>query len=229
MAFTAKDVMKAASTILQDSSAVRWTNPELLGYLNDAVREIVTIKPNAASETVSIALAEGATQILPDQYTVLSRVLGNTVSKATVQVLDRREILDHMIPGWMNPAQLAFSVDAAYVIHEMTNPRMFLVAPGNDGTGAISAVVGVMPSEIPMPASPLSIDSYGAAVGLPDTFRNPIIDYVLYRAFSKDSGLPGAAQRAVAHRQMFDNSIVALSNGENGMALANYAKGPTAA
>jgi hypothetical protein len=224
MAFQAKDVMIAASNILQDAGTIRWTPPELLSYLNEGVREIVAIKPNAASITVDLPLIAGPKQTLPDNYTVLSRAIRNTVSGKPIRVLDRREILDSQIPGWMNTTTLAYALDISYLIHDMTDPRTFFVAAGALITSSIEVVVGVMPDPVAAGASILDVMSYTASVGLPDLYRNCLIDYVLYRAFSKDAGIAGAAQRAQAHKGLFDNAIVSIANGENGMALANFAK-----
>lgn len=225
MTFQAKDVMSAASTILQDAGTIRWTPPELLGYLNEGVRQIVTVKPNAASNTVTLALVSGALQALPAQYTMLSRVTRNTTSGKPIRVLDRMEILDSMIPGWMNSANLAFNVDAQYVIHDLTNPRRFYVAPGNNGAGSIEAVVGIMPADIAVGSSPLDTDSYTTAVALPDLYRNCLVDFILYRAFSKDAAMQGAAARATAHKQLFDAALLSIGNSENAMSLASFGKG----
>lgn len=224
MAFQAKDVMNAASTILQDAGTVRWLPLELLSYLNEGIREIVAAKPNAASKTVSMPLVAGTKQTLPEQYTVLSRVLCNTVSGKPVRVLDRREMLDVMIPNWMNTATLTFALDVSYVIHDMTDPRTFYVAAGALGTSSIECVVGFMPNAIAAGSSPLDSSTYTASVELPDLYRNCLCDYVLYRAFSKDAGIAGAAARAQAHKALFDTALVTIANGENGMALASFSK-----
>ena len=227
MAFAAKDVMAAASTILQDAGTVRWTPPELLGYLNEGVREIVAVKPNAASQTVNMTLVAGCKQTLAATHTVLSRAVRNVTSGKPIRVLDRREILDNMIPGWMNTANLAFALDVVYVVHDMTDPRTFYVAPGALVTSQIEIVVGVMPTEVAPGSNVLDTSTYTGTVGLPDLYRNCLVDYSLYRAFSKDAGIPGAAQRAQAHKALFDNALVSIASGENAMSLASFAqRGP---
>lgn len=223
MPFQAKDVMQQASTVLQDTGAVHWTPPELLSYLNEGVREIVAIKPNANSQTVELTLAAGTKQTLDPQYTVLSRAIRNSPSNKPIRVLDRRETLDNIIPGWMNTATLAHNIDVSYIIHDLTDPRTFYVAPGALATTKIEVVVGVMPEAIAPPANPLDIANYTGTVALPDVYRNALIDYVLYRSFSKDAGIPGAAQRAQGHKQLFDNAIGQFAAAENAMAMATYA------
>lgn len=41
----AKTIIDKASVILSDITATRWTTAELLGWLNDGQRELVTLAP----------------------------------------------------------------------------------------------------------------------------------------------------------------------------------------
>jgi hypothetical protein len=47
----------------------------------------------------------------------------------------------------------------------------------------------------------------GASIALNDIYANVILDYVLYRAYSKDSDYAGNAQRAANHYTAFNNSL----------------------
>lgn len=226
MAFTAAAVMKRASTILQDADAVRWTAVELHDWLNEALRAIAAIKPNAKSGNVTLDLVAGTKQTLPEQYPVLSRIIrnigaapGNAPGPA-VKALSRREILDAQIPNWHDPATLPFSVTVAYVWQDLMALREFWVAPGNTGTGRVEATVGMIPTPVPAPSNPLLIDAYTSNVDLPDIYQPIILDFLLFRAFSKDSAAPDAAQRATAHLNLASQALDALSSGQNNVSLA---------
>lgn len=216
MAFTAKDVMHRANTVLQDAGAVRWPATELLLWLNDAVREVALQKPNAVAETAELSLSAGTWQQIPADCISLIRVVrnlanveadpgGRTGGKAITPVV--REILDAQMPGWQDPNVLPSGSQVIHVVQDMMDPRSYYVVPGNDGTGVIEAIVARMPTEIAEPGNPLDIDSYTANVDLPDIYRNALVDYVLYRAFSKDMNLAGNGQRAQAHYQQFATAI----------------------
>lgn len=224
MAFQSKSVMERASTTLQDATNVRWPLPELQGYLNDGMREIVALKPNAKSTTVNIALDEGTLQTLSDQYTILSRVSRNMTDTSTgakaIRRLDSRSIMDSHMPGWQDAAAVPFAKTVVHVIHDIANPRQFYVVPGNDGTGIIEAVVGIMPTPSPVPASPTLLSSYNDNIDLPDSYLNALADYVLYRAYSKDARIAGSAARAQAHFELFRGAVTVFSEAENGMSLA---------
>lgn len=235
MPFTAADIMRRASTILQDADAVRWVAPELLDWLNEGIRAIVTIKPDAATESRVIELAEGTRQAIPDDATILSRVLCNVdpmgARGRSVRVLSRLEILNAQIPGWHSSDTLPFTAVVDMVFQDPMNQREFYVVPGNDGTGSVEAIVGVMPDPVDPPANnQTSIDSYTGAVPLPDQYQPILLDFLLFRAFSKDSAAPDAANRAQAHLSLANQGLQAMNAGQTAMSLAYaYSVAPGAA
>lgn len=221
MAFTAKDVLTRVSTILQDSGAVRWPLPEQLTWLNDATREIAIVKPNATAKTVVISLVSGTKQEIPETAASLIQVTRNITGTSTggrVITPIVREVLDRQIPRWHETEFLPFSANVKHVIDDPFDQRVFYVVPGNDGTGKIEAVVSSIATDIPVPTNQFEIDDYTAAVDLQDIYRNVVVDYVLYRAFSKDMALAGAVQRAQAHYMQFSNALGIKVQGE---AVAN--------
>lgn len=230
MAFTAATVMTRASTILQDAGAIRWTPPELRDWLNESLRAIVAIKPNAKSGNVVLTLAAGTKQDLPEQYTILSRVIRN-VGQApgnapgnSVRVLASREILDSQIPNWH---ALTAVPEVSYVWTDLMALRDFWVAPPNNGSGRVEATVGMIPTDVPAPTNPLNISSYTTDVDLPDIYQPIILDFILFRAFSKDSDAPDAAQRSMAHLQLASQALNALGTGQAAVSLASaYAPMP---
>jgi hypothetical protein len=205
MALTAKDVMERATIILQDTGAVRWPATELLKWLNDGQREIAIHKPTAVTNTVTLSLDAGTRQDLPATYVSLVSVHRNVDGNA-IRPIDR-SVLDNQIPGWQDTNVLPYAADVTHVIFNEANPREFYVAPGNTGTGEIEATVAVLPTDIAEPASPLDIASYTANLAVPEIWRGAMVDYVLYRAYSKDTQSPNAANRAAAHYQQFASAI----------------------
>ena len=232
MAFTARDVMVEASRTLRDATFVRWTPPELLEYVNAAVRAVVERKPTATTATVTLDLDLGTLQTLPAAYTVLSRVTRNLTSPhptpvggKAVRALADTSLLDAQIPGWQDSEVLPFAKVVEHVIQDAADPRTFLVVPGNDGTGMLEAIVGTWPAPIPAPAGALaqSALNYTAAVPLPDAYRNAVLNFVLHKAYAKDSAQEGAAARAVAHLEMFTTALSDIGGSETALGLATRA------
>jgi len=51
-------------------------------------------------------------------------------------------------------------------------------------------------------------------INLDDTYANPLLDYMLYRAYSKDAEQAGNAQRAMAHYQAMADAINGIDSCE---------------
>lgn len=222
MAVQASSIMRRASTILQDADAVRWTAIELHDWLNEAQRAITIAKPTAKSGTVELSLDEGTRQELPEEYTILSRIVRNAGPEGrAVRQLARREILDAQVPGWHSTSVLPFAASVEYVFQDMMSPREFYVAPGNTGTGAVEAIVGMVPQDVPKPAGVgLSIEDYDGEIDLPDIYQSILLDMLLFRAFSKDSAAPDAANRAQAHMQLATNALGAMGASDMAVGMA---------
>lgn len=223
MAFTAADVMRRASTILQDGDAIHWTAPELRDWLNEAMRAIVTVKPNATADTVSIPLVSGTLQTLPAAYTMLHKVIRNTNGKA-IRTVARRAILDAQIPDWhSNSASgLLFNSVVDMALQDPTSPREFYVVPGNNGAGSVEAIVSISPVPIPLPSSGvLDAASYTTTIPMDDIYQGILMDLLLFRAFSKDSAAPDATQRAQGHMQMAQSALQALGVAQGTMSLSS--------
>lgn len=211
----AKDILHRARIALNDADSTRWLLPELLIYLNDGLQEIALNKPNAVSETAEIALQQGTYQ--EHDFLALIRVTRNIANDAaapggrtggsTITPIER-SVLDTSMPGWHDPTIYPNQKIVDHVVQDMAEPQSFYVVPGNDGTGKIEAVIARLPDDIVAPgASPTNLESYDVIVPLQDVYRPVLLNYVLYRAFSKDATTPGSAQRAQAYYQMFANSI----------------------
>jgi len=65
---------------------------------------------------------------------------------------------------------------------------------------------GTAPNETPL--------VLGTTINIDDIYANALVDYMLYRAYSKDAEYAGNAQRAVAHYTAFSNSLGVLIKNE---------------
>lgn len=65
MALTAASVLNTVSQVLLDETNTRWSAANLLTYLNEAQRQLVTLRPEAGVVTETVALAEGVKQSIP--------------------------------------------------------------------------------------------------------------------------------------------------------------------
>lgn len=196
---TASYVIDGAALILQDETFVRWSADELLRWYNDGVREVVTLRPDAYPTTQAVALAEGTRQTLPTHADKLIRITRNMGTGGTTPGRAIRQVdmasLDAQQPDWhTDPAK----AEARHFMVDVREPRTFYVYPANTGTGYVEMTYSTLP--------PVALTS-STVLSIPDSFANALLDYVLFRAFSKDGEHPANASRAVAHRQSFENSL----------------------
>lgn len=233
MTIYASDIMSRASRIILDETHVRWPLAELRLWLNDGLREISLVKPTAISASVIFTLTAGTYQKLPSNYTSIIRVTRNLKTNVAspraggraVRVVDR-VVMDSQLPDWHDSTISTASKTVRNVIFEMTDPKAFYVYPPNDGTGIVEAIVSKVPDQVTAPSGDQEdIANYNTALDILDVYANALLDYVLYRAYSKDSSFAGNAQRAAAHYSQMANALgVSL---QNDMAFNNMNTKPT--
>lgn len=191
---TAQKIVNDAKTILQETTGIRWPDAELLGWVSAGQREIVMLVPSANPVTTAFTAAPNTTrQFIPsDGYQFLDVVSNGQgqavtgISKALIETLRRSWRTD---PGTLYPIHYVF---------DPRQPRCFHLYP----FPIAGAVV-----ELTYSAAPAELTSLGQVIALDDLYANPLLDYVLYRAYSKDLETVGSAERAVAHRTAFENTL----------------------
>lgn len=215
--FLQRDAMFEASLILQDDRFTRWTLPVLNLFINGALREILLHKPNAFATTVNLTLEAGARQQMPDQYPTLLRIIRNVVPEtpsalagnAITQItLVSRQMMDAIDPYWSDPNFTKPSARVKHFMFDVAQPDHFYVYPPNNGAGVVEAIVAAEPARIGAPASGQTLlDSWSAVVPIKESYRQAVVDYMLFRAYSMDLAIPGSAQRAQMHRAAFAEAL----------------------
>ena len=199
-------IIQRAQVILQDTLGIRWAPTELVDWLNGAQREIVLFKPDAGATTEVIALAVGTKQSIPANGNRLLRVIRNMsaltggTGKRAVRLVER-EALDSAVPNWHDPSvsgDAAHTTTVKHYCYDEQNPRNFYVYPG------VSVATAWL--EIVYSADPATVAS-GDNIGVPDVYANAILDYILYRAYSKDADFSAQQSRANTHYQLFMTSV----------------------
>lgn len=193
-------ILSRAKDILQDITSVRWTEAELMRWLSDAQREVVLYRPEACVSNASVALAANSTkQSLPANALRLldiTRNMGaNGATPGRAIRLVHREIMDAQTPDWHTATA---SSEVLHYMFDARDPKNFYVYPRPSSTLYVEAIYSIAPTEIVTSTQTLSVE---------DIFANVLLDYLLYRAYTKDSDYAGNGQRAVAHYQAFANAL----------------------
>lgn len=194
---TGQTIATKVQKLLHDETAVRWTEDELVGWINSAQKEVVLYKPNSITRTLAYQLDPGTFQNVADKagFANVIQLLDVVRSPATgggrALTNISREILDSTLPDWHNATATAVPL---HYIHNPLDPKNFYVYPPNTGAGSVQILVAVEPTDLSSLASTLSLDSI---------YESVVIDYVMYRAFSKDTEHTANMQRSVGHYNAF--------------------------
>lgn len=196
---TAKKIIDKAVLQLSDLNATRWTRAELLEWINDAQRTIVMVAPNSSNYTTVVQLQAGTRQNIPSDGWVLLDIYRNMGSTGTIPGrairLVSKELLDGFNPDWHSDTATSAVKNYVYDIQDQT---AYWVYPPNDGTGRIQ----INYARLPIPCATETDVIY-----VNDILQTPILDYVLYRAISKDAEYAGGAELAAGYLNAFQTAL----------------------
>jgi len=195
---TALTIMERAARTLQDPDYVRWTKPEMLEWLSEAQRAIART-PGAYSITRVVNLVEGTKQTIPSDGWSLVTVTRNFDDERPLSPvrLVTRSLLDACVPYWHmapeSPLVQNYTYDDRY-------PTEFFVYPPNDGEGHVEIVYMGIPPELTTASDEIVLD---------DTFIPSLINYVLYRAITKESDYSSGIQSAQQFFAAYQSELAA--------------------
>ncbi len=209
MAVTGQNIADKAELLLQDETNVRWTEAELLGWINSGQREVAIAKPNALTSNTTMQLTASSTkQSIPATGIQLMEVVRNmgadglTPGRAITGI--DRSVLDRTIPTWHLDANAAGSVK--HFTFDPRDPKTFYVYPKSPATALyVELIISINPTQLASLSSNIAYD---------DIYETVLIDYVLYRAYGKDSKHTSNMQRSTNHYQAFQNALGLKSRGE---------------
>lgn len=207
---TVPSVIAKVQTILQDATGIRWPDTELLGWLNDGQREIVLYKPNAFVKNIATRLVAGTKQGLPADGVQLIDVVRNMgtdgVTPGRSVRITMREVLDSQIPNWHADTP---SSAVKHYMYSMLDPKNFYVFPPQPaaGQGYVELIYGASPTDATL-VSTITLD---------DIYQTILVDYMLYRAYSKDTEFAADQNRASAHQSAYIAALTGKAKVEAGV------------
>lgn len=203
---TAKSIIDKASVLLLDPSNTRWTRAELLGWINDAQRQIVLMSPNATNKVAVYKLETGTRQSIPsDGWTLLDviRYMGTDGTKPGRAIrIASQEVMDAFNPNWHSATP---SVVPQSYMFDQQDQTVFYVYPPNTGKGYV---------QVNYSPEPVDLTAETQTINVRDIFQTAILDYVLYRACSKDAEYAPGIALAGGYLQTFMASMNAKAKSE---------------
>lgn len=194
------DIVSRARLVLNDADSVRWTDAELVNWINDGCRYIALRRPDACVVNGSLTCVAGSKQsiagLTPPGLRLLD-VVRATASGRALRLVDR-EVLDTQVPNWHAATQ---AVPTNYVF-DNRDPQTFYVYP----PAIVSTALEIIYSRVPIEITTGTLASQDLTPV--DTFIDPLLNYVLYRAYSKDADFAHNAQLASLYMAAVDQALV---------------------
>lgn len=219
---TGTEIMTRAGVMLLDEDHIRWQLSELAGWINDAVKAVLLAKPSANSKTISISLQAGTLQNVPaagDPTPIsLIRLVRNLLDDETPPTGGRAvtptsiDVLNAAEPNWHSAASVPFSATVRQFVFTADDPMIFYVYPGNNGEGRVEGIVSALPTPLAATGDVDDISSYNTDIGLQAIYDGPLLDYVCYRAQSKDDAGTNVGRAAAHYRQFADAMGIKVQN-----------------
>lgn len=175
------DLLDRAAVQLHDEGFTDWTPTELLEYLNEGIRFALGVRPDLFTVSKALQLVPGARQALPLRDIRLIRIHGTS----PFRLVD----MDAFQPAWRSGADGPLE----QVAYEPDTPDVFWTYPPQpDPAASVQADVVSDPTPVG-PADELPIDQVA---------EQPLVDFMLYRSYSKDAEFAGQDGRAALHYQV---------------------------
>jgi len=180
MAISAETIIDAAGVILNDTGHNRWTEDELLSDLNDGEKAIVLLKPDAYVVSTTFQLVAGVFQSIPSggiQFIGTPTNMGTgAVQGSSIPKVDK-EVMDTHNPDW--PTNDA-SATVNAIMYDPADSKHFYCTPPQP-----SSNMGYI--RWPYSANPTDIAAKGDNINLDDVFKEPLIQWLLYKSYSRDA------------------------------------------
>ena len=150
-------------------------------------------RPDANSVTANISTVADSRQTLPTDGAYLISVVRNEAgSKRAVRPIERH-VLDSQNPDWHTVNGTTSTQTAKYYVYEKDSPKVFYLYPAPQAGTNVSIQYARIPAAHTATNEVISLD---------DTYAGLIIDFLLYRAYSKDASV-GDANLAANYGNMF--------------------------
>jgi hypothetical protein len=209
---------------LIDPDHVRWPESELADYLTGAIAQVASLKPTLFTVFVPIGLAPGVVQTVPAEFSELVDIIYNLNPDGTQgEPISQGSFTAARALGRSSCAQ---TYDGGYVVRSFTihpdNDTYFYVdppAPAVAGLG-VWALVRRGPNVILA-----RTDAVVMANTTPETYREALKDWMLYRAFAKDTESSDSFQRSQAHYKAFMQFVGTPPRDKDAVPVASSARG----
>lgn len=189
-------VLDQAASLLNDPRGQNWPRAELLQYLNAGLKAMVPLAPSQFSVTKTVTLVDGARQTLPAGSVALLQALNvvngdDSIGRGVRNV--SKTALDESAPSWMS---LSASTTRE-VAYDPKVPDEYWVYPPAAAGAKLRVTTADEPAEIEV-FTEIPVDA---------RYHPALVDYVLFRALTKDADYANQDPRAAQHYTAFMEGV----------------------
>lgn len=168
-AMTGTELLAHLGTLLNDPDGDIWDSDLKVTSVNEALKLIVSLRPDAMAITEALVLAQTAKQSIPSGGLRFLDIPMNTGGLPVRKV--SREELNESVPDW----SITGDNTIEYYMFDEENPKTFWVYPVPN---AANVSVDIIYSTLPA-----TFLSGSESIGIDDIYLVPVVDYVLSRCF----------------------------------------------
>lgn len=209
MTIPVQDIIDRVTDLLLDKDrnddGARWTDAELIRWINDSRMAILTRDPSMCSKVANFTLVGGTYQTIPADGVQLLDIIRNmgidglTPGRA-IRRTDRQAIDDYDL--YWHAATPSAEI-SQFTYDDRTAKVFFVLPPAVAGTKILGSYAAI-PAEITALVDSLDLDLEG---------MDAVVNYVCYRAKSKDSEYANAAE-AAAFYGAFNDALGVTRQGQ---------------
>lgn len=192
MTIPVQDIIDRVTDLLLDKDRAdgdaRWTDAELIRWINDSRMAIITRRPQAGAVIGTVALVAGSLQSVPDDaVSFLDAIRNMGADGATpgraIRRIDRQNLDDDDLYWHKTPAKAEIS---QFTFDDRIPRRFYVYPPAKAGTQI----------EISYAKNPATVIDLTDGLDFQPEYIDAVVNYVCYRAKSKDSQYANAAEAA---------------------------------
>ena len=217
------DIIRRVEDVLQDTN-IRWPRTELQNWMNESYLAITLARPDANAKTGSFTCVAGTRQVLTAEFPSSLRLLDvtrNLASNSGYKVirLVARSVLDDQRPAWHAETG---TTAIQHFTFDPRQPKEFFVYPPATTAAEIEVVYTDSPGATTLTEAQLDpAGSNSTVILLDDIYMSPMIDWILYRAYSKDAEYGANEQRAQAAYGAFNAALATKNQVDSAVSPSN--------
>lgn len=194
MPIPASTIIDRVQRVLNDEAGVRMPASQLVPMLNQAQRDIMSVRPDTTAVVAPWTLDAGPRQNLPSNAYALIDIPANTNGTKTSITKVPMTLLDAQESGWRGSDP---SLTVRHFMHDLRTPRVVWVYPPALLGAVVDLEAPVYPTDIAAPTAPgFESSTVVGNISLNDEWESALFSLVAHYAYLTD--LEGVNNPALA-------------------------------